>query len=301
MASYTRPHTPPSSSFLDAIVTQKHKDTPTRAAILGVLFFCKQKGYKATSQDIKDIFSVVERTTKRISASKEPRTVHNVLDMGPDPRGRHRKFTLQDAQGVADHLEKQAHEGRQGTWKQIAYKAGYDVSNISERTIRNRMKELQYGTFLAAQKRWLNADIRKERVEFAMSYLALRPKSEDWQNVLWSDEIHFGLGKQRKKTVKRKLGDRYNPTCIQEVGQVDYDDEPLEKVIHGFAAVGYQYKRFFFYTTNNSNGKMNQRIYTNEILPTIEVDLHNRVLFEDQDSAHSSKITTKWKEQHHIR
>jgi len=86
------------------------------------------------------------------------------------------------------------------------------------------------------------------------------------------------------------------------VGQIDHDiGEAYEKVIHGFCAVGYEYKKFFFYITRNLNGKMSGRLYTNEILPTIESDLTHRTLFEDRDSAHYSAMVTKWKEQHHIK
>jgi hypothetical protein len=295
-----RPLTPP--SFLDAITAQKHKNTPTRAAILGVLHFCRQRGFKATLPDIASSFNVSTRTIQRIEASHEARTTHNIPDSGPDPRGRRRKFTLQDAQGVTNFLEEQSFEGRQRSWKTIAFEAGYEVTDISERTIRDRMKELEYGNFISAQKRWLSEDTRRERVHFAVGYLQLRPNGTNWRDVIWTDEIHFGLGKQRKKNLKRKRGDRYNVNCIQEVGQIDHD-EPLEKVIHGFAAVGYEYKRFFFYTTNNSNGKMSQHLYTNEILPTIETDLTSKhlTLFEDQDSSYYGKLATKWKDQHHIR
>ena len=40
--------------------------------------------------------------------------------------------------------------------------------------------------------------MKERRIEFSHKMLQLRPNPDDWKDVRFSDEVHFGLGPQRK-------------------------------------------------------------------------------------------------------
>lgn len=94
------------------------------------------------------------------------------------------------------------------------------------------------------------------------------PCPEDWHRVRFSDEVHFGYGAQDKLNIIRKPGMRYCQDCVQEV------DEPAEKykkLYHCWAAVGHNFKSdiYFYNVPGNTNGKMSQQVYIDQILEPI--------------------------------
>ena len=127
-------------------------------------------------------------------------------------------------------------------------------------------------------------------------------KPKDWYRVRFSDEVHFGYGPQGKLRIICKPGERYCPDCIQEEKEPEEKDK---KCHHCWAAMGHDFKSdiHFYEVLGNTNGKMSQRVYIDQILqpvvkPWIEAH-HDFVLEEDGDSGHGpgkSNIVRTWKE-----
>ena len=87
----------------------------------------------------------------------------------------------------------------------------------------------------------------------------------------------------------RRPGERYCPDCIQTDPKQENTDK---KRVHAWGAIGYNFKSplVFYDIPSNSNGKMTQKAYINQILEPIVKPWINRgddfVLEEDNDSGH---------------
>ena len=87
--------------------------------------------------------------------------------------------------------------------------------------------------------------------------MALRPRPEDWHDVHFSDESHFGFGDPGRTYISRRRGAReaYKPENLQEQREPNELDK---KCLHVWGAVGYNFKsELVFYTVpSNRNGKI---------------------------------------------
>ena len=104
----------------------------------------------------------------------------------------------------------------------------------------------------------------------------------------------------------QRPGERYYPDCIQ----TDLKQENTDKKrVHAWGAIGYNFKSplVFYDIPSNSNGKMTQKAYINQILEPIVKPWINRgddfVLEEDNDSGHGpprnkTNIVVDWKHKH---
>lgn len=198
-------------------------------------------------------------------------------------------------------LETEGIEARAYTWEQLGYEVGLECSG---RTIRKAMGTMEYHKCIACRRGWVNEKTRKDRLEYATVMLQRYPNPQDWYRVRFSDEVHFGYGPQDKLHIIRKPGMRYCHSCNQE------NPEPAEKDrkrYHCWAAIGHDFKSdiSFYEVTGNTNGKMSQQAYINQILepivkPWIEAK-QDFVLEEDGDSGHGpgkSNIVRTWKQEH---
>ena len=189
------------------------------------------------------------------------------------------------------------------TWDTLGYEAG--LVNVSARTIQRAMGSLHYYKCVACQKGWVSKDLAKRRLEFAKTMLSRYPNPVDWYRVRFSDEVHFGLGPQGKLMIIRRPGERYCKNCVQETREPDEADK---KKLHSWAAIGHGFKSplVFYEIASNTNGKMTQRAYIDQILEPVVKPWIQRgddfVLEEDQDSGHGmpgkikkTNIVTEWK------
>ena len=110
-------------------------------------------------------------------------------------------------------------EWRVLNWQQLATAAG--ISRVSIDTICQHMQDLDYHSCIACNKSWISPCMKEQQIEFSHNMLQLRPKPANWKNVRFSDEVHFGLGPQRRLRIIQQPGERYCANCIQEQDQPD--------------------------------------------------------------------------------
>ena len=285
-------------------MNSKHIETPTKAKIQGAVEFCEKQGISYHKEDVIRTFDV-ERTRgyAYLREGASSRRHHNNSDVS-EVRGRHKIVTPKLIREMERLLEEEGMEARALTWEQLGFEVGLDCSG---KTIQRIMGTMDYHKCIACRKGWVNEKTRKLRMKWSDAMLSRYPNAEDWKQVRFSDEVHFGWGPQGKLRIIRRLGERYCHDCIQEA---DEPDEAVKKRHHCWAAAGHDFKSdiYFYRVPGNSNGKMSQRVYIDSILepivkPWIEAK-HDFVLEEDGDSGHGpgkSNIVRTWKQNNDLK
>lgn len=315
-----RPHTPENSAQIlpyDQHESGKHYTTPQTSRMIGGIELANHLGVKGKKEEIFKYYGFSHTAGYRALAGREAhseRRLHNAPDAGPDPRGRKSKLTREDLRKMEEWIEQQDAQGRSATWKNLAKEAGVEQwESISQRTIHRAMEDLDYHKCIACDKAFISQHYRTERKTYSRNSLAERPQPEDWHPVRFSDEVHFGLGPQKKLRIIRRPGERYCWNCIQERKEQRLEDV---KKVHAWGDVGWDYKidKLIIYNVpTNNNGKMTGLVYTKEILepyvlPCAEqAGKETYVLLEDNDSGHGTskgaRVTgpRKWKRDNGVR
>lgn len=237
---------PCSSPPLELILNPEensHVPTLVRAGILGARYLARRTGQNVTNQTLSTIFGVTLRTTERIVTSKQVHTRHNIPDSGPEPRGPTRDITRQETATVGSYLDNADIEAGSAPWHEIFAEAGVKKDNLSGKTLKRAMREDEdIGSYKAAVKEELPPYIKRKRLDWCKKQLQRRPHSKDWRNIVFCDEIHFTIGRQSTKWVKRRKGQRFRPNKIQR--KKDARAEPSEfKMLHAFIIIRYNYKK----------------------------------------------------------
>jgi transposase len=291
---------PPTTPTTEQVWPQQQQPTPQRARIQGTIDYFRARGIKGRTADVFRFNGVTHATGYRI-LKRNSRTLHNDNSL-EESRGRKSLISKDKLKEMEYILETEGIAARAMTWQQLGLEVGLDVSG---RTIQRALGSLEYSKCIACQRGWVNAKTAVRRLEWAKFMLNRYPSAEDWKRVRFSDEVHFGYGPQGKLRIIRKPGQRCCPDCIQEQNEPEEKDR---KRMHCWAAIGFDFKSdIYFYTVpGNTNGKMTQSVYINQILepivkPWIEAG-HDFALEEDGDSghgpAHNNNIVRKWKETH---
>lgn len=162
-------------------------------------------------------------------------------------------------------LETEGIEARSYIWEQLGFEVGLECSG---RIVQRAMGTMDYHMCIACRRGWVNQKTAKNRMNWASVMLERYPEPKDWYRVRFSDEVHFGYGSQDKLNNIRKPGMCYCQDCIEE------HNEPIKKDkkrYHFWAAVGHNFKSkiYFYEVPGNTNGKMSQQVYTDQILEPI--------------------------------
>ena len=175
--------------------------------------------------------------------------------------------------------------------------------------IQRAMGSLDYHKCIACCKGWVSDKLGQLRKNQAATMLKRYPDPDDWKHIRFSNKVHFCLGPQGWLMIIRRPGERYCLCCIQSVPKQQATDM---KRIHAQAAIGYNFKSplVFYDIPTNSNGKMTQKAYIEQILepvvkPWIDAG-HDFVLKEDGDGGHGpprakGNIIVDWKEKHGLK
>ena len=274
-------------------------ETPQRSVIFAVLYYCEKKAIHCTLQDLQETFGIPTSTSSRVLASGRARRLEHSDQI--DMRGRPRLFTNQDARTTGDYIEEAPFKEKGDTWIDLAYHASaiLDKNQVSVRTIERRVGEVcDIHTFKAARKELLEPYICSLRVDWCTLHKELRPEGKDWRNVLWCDEIHNSSAVRHVKWIKRKKGERWNPSNIQYETHARPDpEEQARQRFHFFCVIGYNFAWCTPYNAGNSNGKMNSATYL-KILSKLKAQILGKglVLWQDCDSAHISQKVLNWME-----
>ena len=100
-------------------------------------------------------------------------------------------------------MDENKEEVKDLTWDELLQQFGFD---ISWQTLRSRLHKRGYGFFKSVSFEMIDSDLAKYRVRWCEIMLKRYPKKEDWYQVRWSDETHFGWGPQGPKLILRKKG-----------------------------------------------------------------------------------------------
>jgi hypothetical protein len=116
------------------------------------------------------------------------------------PGGRKMKLLQRDNKKIENHLKKYP----QTQIKDLKQKFHL---NCHYQTLIKTVKKLGYGRHKMARKPLITTAHKNNRLNFARRYL----NYQNWNQVLWTDEVSFEVGKSYDKYCWRKRGQRYNP------------------------------------------------------------------------------------------
>jgi hypothetical protein len=281
----------------------KHHDTSTETRVLGACEFLDAKGIKGQKASVFRQFNVGKTQGWQILREGRDRRRLGVEQQRVETRGRPPSISSEDLHRMERIIEDCDVEGRSMSWDTLAYESGLDVS---PRTIQRATGTLNYYKCIACRKGWVNKVTALNRIEYAKLMKARYPHQDDWKRVRFSDETYIGLGPQGQLYIIRKPRERYCIDCIQHA------DEPAEqdkKKLPAWAAIRYSFKSPLipYNIKSNTNGKMTQKAYINQILDPIVkpwIQHHNSfVLEEDRDSGHGTSehnIVRDWKKQNRL-
>ena len=222
-----RPYTPPPQLKANSI---GEISTPARAAVMTAKVLGQLLNIKVPSAIVQEISGVPPRSQSRILASKEVRTLNYREDNRPNPRGRPRCLKRSETAAISNYLEDEnvLLDDKGAPWLDIVEAAGAELSEtwhfnpLRYRIVDNRRvqaackRDEDLITAVCHEEKELPHQQAKNRIEFCEDNLEERPHSEDWEDVYFCDEFHFGVGPQTTKTVKRKRGRKHrdNPMYV---------------------------------------------------------------------------------------
>jgi hypothetical protein len=174
---------------------------------------------------------------------------------------------------------------------------------VSRDTIKRALSSMQYSKCIACRKGWVNRSLGKKRKEFAEAIKTHFTTPDSWKVVRFSNEVHFALGPQGRIYIIRKPGEKYCADCIQYRNEPSSEEKDMNK-IHAWAAVQHDFKSplVFYNIKSNTNGKMTQQAYIDQILePYVRPWLRGKrfILEEDNNSGHGpsrQNIVRTWKQ-----
>jgi hypothetical protein len=227
---------------------------------------------------------VPPRTAYRHLNDEDPRRLNN-SQIREERRGAEKAISDEQLKEIEKLVRENGVDGRTLTFADIKDELHLECH---PRTIQNYLGDLNYHRCIACRTSWVSPDHAKRRKKWAEDMLAKYPEKEDWYNVRFSDEVHFGFGDEGTIRVIRQPGERLCPDCVIP------KREPAEKDVkrlHAWAAIGHNFKSklYWYDVPGNSNGKMTHKKYVeildNVVRPWVE-EGQDFVLEEDGDSGH---------------
>ena len=196
-------------------------------------------------------------------------------------RGRKRKTTERDDILMVDQVLQRENETSESLNKRFKTSKG---TSVSSRTIRRRLKEHALHYALPLSKPVLSEVQRKNRLEWAKKH-----QNMDWSKVVFTDESTIMLGTTKKRTWQLK--------GIPKIRHVF--KHPARVHIWGcISKNGFGKLKMF---TKNLDSELMCSIYKIQLMSSVKkiFSLANQqwILLEDNDPKHTSKKSTKLKEE----
>ncbi len=109
-------------------------------------------------------------------------------------------------------LDKNGFEGKKTYWEDLSAEIGLDKGCL--KTVKRELVQKDWMRYIACRKGWVDDKLAIKRVKFAEESLRRRPDPDDWKNVRFSDESHFGWGLSKTARIIRRKGTRYCADCL---------------------------------------------------------------------------------------
>ena len=161
--------------------------------------------------------------------------------------------------------------------------------DISETTIKRRIRETGLGGYVARSKPYISPANRKKRVAFAKEYFS--NPLDFWKSIIWSDESKFELlSCNRRQYVWRKKGEAFKIENLKPT------------VKHGggslmvWGCVSYYGVGKLCFIDGKMNGPGYVEILEKNLLRSIDqLGMRNEYVFQqDNDPKHTSRVATKF-------
>jgi transposase len=165
--------------------------------------------------------------------------------------------------------------------------------SCSARTVRRRLDEVNLFGRLARVKDDYDERILKLRLSFAHGFLHF--SNDDWDTVIFSDEVHFCLGHHGRVWVQRPPGRAYDPQYCKPA-----DEELYRITLWGcFCSKGIGTGRIF---TGELNSSLYRDILEHNLMPTYKQFYPSGIwrLLQDNATPHYTEEVNIWMHNHGI-
>jgi len=114
-------------------------------------------------------------------------------------QGRKKASTKRDDQRLLQLCKRDRTKSSQLLSSELVLSNG---KHLSARTIRRRLCDMGYNSYVAKRKPLRKPAQRRQRLFFAQTH---RHWSQEWNNIIWSDEAHFEVLNRKNRTFVRRL------------------------------------------------------------------------------------------------
>ena len=209
---------------------------------------------------------------------------------GEKSSGRPRKLSERSVRVVQRTLV----ADRRQTLADITNKSGFDAGCS---TIRKALHEVGFYNRIAAKKPFLSDAHRRRRLGFASKHRNWT--SEEWKNVIWTDESTFEVGKSsRQITVWRKSNERYKLDCLTPT----FKSGRTSVMVWGAFTATHKLPLIAMPPGRRTAIDFVEIVYDGVLGPFLDAheDASGLVLMEDGAPVHWSKAPATWRENHQI-
>jgi transposase len=174
-----------------------------------------------------------------------------------------------------------------------------DITNmcptkVCRNTIRKALHDSGIHSRIAVKKPFLTPRHMSQRLAFAQKYC--RWSAEDWEQVVWTDESTFEVGKNSRQIhVWRTVSERYASSCIVPT----FKSGRTSLMIWGAFSGGQKSQLVFMPKDRRSAKDFVEVVYNGELLHFME-KVPQGLLMEDGAPVHRSKLCEEWRQAHRL-
>jgi transposase len=207
--------------------------------------------------------------------------------------GRPRKLNERDLRSLSRVVLKDM-ESRRASLRQIKTEFK-DRADVSDRTIRRRLKEMGLQSHPAVIKPFVSKRNTQKRIQWCKERLDWG--EEEWGRVCWSDECSIDVAGPRRIMVWRRPGERFHPDCLQPSFQSGRQSLKLWGCF-----VGDRLGPLEVYPEGTCNALRYCQILEKRLLPFLEqFGKDGGIIFmEDNATIHTAKQSKAWKSEHGV-
>ena len=168
------------------------------------------------------------------------------------------------------------------------------IRNISEETIRNRLREVGLASHSRARVPLLTLTHRRARLQFAQNHINWTVRQ--WRNVYFSDESRFCLyGNDSRVRTWRRRNERYNRRCVMPVRAHNGGSV----MVWGCISVRSRTDLVILPPPAMTSARYVSDILRPHILPLRQIH-RNFVFMQDNARPHTANVTRRFFEEHNI-